>query len=196
MGVNVLRRAMQLQITRLGHQLNGKAQEKLSGEERMKDRCAFIDSRCSVRSRLCATTEECPGLRNSHTGMGRRASAHPSTRSREQATARRCGYVQKNLGLLCPRTAMSFQFIEQLQHKDNAVPVEQLCRVLEVSRSGYYAARKRRQIPPAVCQASVHLKAAFAASGGAYGSRRPRAAVALARRRNGPLSRAQFDAPG
>ena len=52
---------------------------------------------------------------------------------------------------------MSFQLIEQLQHKDNAVPVEQLCRVLEVSRSGYYAARKRRQIPPAVCQASVHL---------------------------------------
>jgi len=74
---------------------------------------------------------------------------------------------------------MSFQFIEQLQHKDNAVPVEQLCRVLEVSRSGYYAARKRRQIPPAVCQASVHLKAAFAASGGAYASRRLRAAVAL-----------------
>ena len=74
---------------------------------------------------------------------------------------------------------MSFQLIERLQHKDNAVPVEQLCRVLEVSRSGYYAARKRRQIPPAVCQASVHLKAAFAASGGAYASRRLRAAVAL-----------------
>ena len=64
---------------------------------------------------------------------------------------RRCGYVKKNLGLLCPRTAMSFQLIEQLQHKDNTVPVEQLRRVLEVSRSGYYAARKRRQIPPAVC---------------------------------------------
>ena len=51
---------------------------------------------------------------------------------------------------------MSFQLIEQLQQKDNAVPVAQLCRVLEVSRSGYYAARKRRQIPPPVCQASVH----------------------------------------
>ena len=72
---------------------------------------------------------------------------------------------------------MSFQLIEQLQHKDNAVPVEQLCRVLEVSRPGYYAARKRRQIPPAVCQASVHLKAAFAASGGAYGYRRMRASL-------------------
>ena len=72
---------------------------------------------------------------------------------------------------------MSFQLIEQLQHKDNAVPVEQLCRVLEVSRPGYYAARKRRRIPPAVCQASVHLKAAFAASGGAYGYRRMRASL-------------------
>ena len=74
---------------------------------------------------------------------------------------------------------MSFQLVEQLQQKDNAVPVAQLCRVLEVSRSGYYAARKRSQIPPAACEASVHLKAAFAASGGAYGSRRLRSAVAL-----------------
>ena len=72
---------------------------------------------------------------------------------------------------------MSFQLIEQLQQK--AVPVEQLCRVLEVSRSGYYAARKRSQTTPAVCEASVQLKAAFAASGSAYGSRRLRAAVAL-----------------
>ena len=74
---------------------------------------------------------------------------------------------------------MSFQLVEQLQQKDNAVPVAQLCRVLELSRSGYYAARKRSQIPPAACEASVHLKAAFAASGGAYGSRRLRSAVAL-----------------
>ena len=74
---------------------------------------------------------------------------------------------------------MSFQLIERLQQKDNAVPVEQFCRVLAVSRSGYYAHRKRRQTPPAVCEAGVHLKAAFAASGSAYGSRRLRAAVAL-----------------
>ena len=57
--------------------------------------------------------------------------------------------------------------------------IGQFCRVLAVSRSGYYAHRKRRQTPPAVCEASVHLKAAFAASGSAYGSRRLRAAVAL-----------------
>jgi putative transposase len=71
---------------------------------------------------------------------------------------------------------MSFVLVEQLQQK--AVPVDQLCRVLEVSRSGYYAARKRRHTAPAVCEASVQLKAAFAASGGAYGSRRLRSAVA------------------
>lgn len=71
---------------------------------------------------------------------------------------------------------MSFQLVHQLQQK--AVPVEQTCRVLEVSRSGYYAARRRSQVAPVVCAASVELKAAFAASGGAYGSRRLRAAVA------------------
>ena len=72
---------------------------------------------------------------------------------------------------------MSFQLVEQLQQK--AVPVNQMCRVLAISRSGYYTARKRAQAQPKVCEASVHLKAAFAASGGAYGSRRLRTAVAL-----------------
>jgi putative transposase len=70
---------------------------------------------------------------------------------------------------------MSFELVRQLQEK--AVAVDQICRVLEVSRSGYYAARKRRQVPPAICGASMQLKAAFAASGGAYGSRRSRTAV-------------------
>ena len=65
---------------------------------------------------------------------------------------------------------MSFELIEQLQQK--AVAVEQLCRVLQVSRSGYYAARKRCRLGTSLCEASVHLKAAFAASGGVYGSRR------------------------
>jgi putative transposase len=71
---------------------------------------------------------------------------------------------------------MSFELVQQLQQK--AVPVDQVCRVLEVSRSGYYAARRRSQIAPAVCAATVELKAAFASSGGAYGSRRLRTAVA------------------
>jgi putative transposase len=71
---------------------------------------------------------------------------------------------------------MSFQLVEQLQQK--AVPVNQMCRVLGISRSGYYAHRRREQVPPVLCEASVHVKAAFAASGRAYGSRRLRTAVA------------------
>jgi hypothetical protein len=71
---------------------------------------------------------------------------------------------------------MSFKLVRQLEEK--AVPVEQVCRVLGVSRSGYYAAQRRSRVQPEVCEASVQLKAAFAASGGAYGSRRLRTAVA------------------
>jgi putative transposase len=65
---------------------------------------------------------------------------------------------------------MSYELIENLQVK--AVTVSQACRTLEVSRSGYYAAAKRRSTAPVMCAASVHLKAAFAASGRTYGSRR------------------------
>ena len=65
--------------------------------------------------------------------------------------------------------------MEQLQKK--AVSVSQACRVLQVSPSGYYAARLRSRQAPVVCADSVHLKAAFAASGRAYGSRRLCAAL-------------------
>ena len=71
---------------------------------------------------------------------------------------------------------MCFKPVQQLQEK--AVPVDQMCRVLEVSRPGYYATRRRGRSQPAVCEASVQLKAASAASGGAYGSRCLRTAVA------------------
>ena len=71
---------------------------------------------------------------------------------------------------------MSYRLIEQLQQK--AMPANQMCRILEVSRSGYYAARARSQKTPAVCETTVHLKSAFAASGGSYGSRRLRTAMA------------------
>ena len=57
------------------------------------------------------------------------------------------------------------------------MPVSQACRVLQVSQSGYYAARMRRRRAPVACAASVQLKAAFAASGRAYGSRRLCAAL-------------------
>ena len=46
--------------------------------------------------------------------------------------------ILKNISLLCPGTAVSFAFARQLQEK--AVTVGQACRVLQVSRSGYYGA--------------------------------------------------------
>ena len=50
--------------------------------------------------------------------------------------------------------------------------IKQLCLALGVSRSGYYAARARQAQPKALCHDSLHIKAAFAASGNTYGSRR------------------------
>jgi putative transposase len=65
---------------------------------------------------------------------------------------------------------MSYQFIEQLHKK--AFTVHRLCRVLGVSRSGYYGARQRAKLTPKVCLVGTQLKAEFAASGRVYGSRR------------------------
>lgn len=67
------------------------------------------------------------------------------------------------------------QCIDQLQQK--AHPVAPLCRLLGVSRSGYYAARQRAREPAKACPATIHLKAAFTASSQTYGSRRLRAAL-------------------
>lgn len=63
--------------------------------------------------------------------------------------------------------------IDQWQKKANTA---RLCRLLGVSRSGVYAARRRRQTP-APCALSAPLQAAFQASGGNYGSRRLSAAL-------------------
>jgi putative transposase len=65
---------------------------------------------------------------------------------------------------------MSYQLVEQLHKK--AVPVGRLCRVLGVSRSGYYGCRQRAKLAPKACLVSTQLKAEFAASGKVYGSRR------------------------
>ena len=62
---------------------------------------------------------------------------------------------------------MIYKLIHQVQQK----AVSQACRILQVSRSGYYAA-KRRTVKPAICPASVQVKAAFAANQRCYGSRR------------------------
>ena len=64
---------------------------------------------------------------------------------------------------------MSYRLIDDMQKK--AVPVAHSCRVLGVSRSGFYAA-KRRSAKPVFCTTSVHLRAAFTASHQSYGSRR------------------------
>lgn len=64
---------------------------------------------------------------------------------------------------------MSYQLVAELQKK--AIPVTRACRVLEVSRSGYYEAIQRRSAPR-TCAVSSHLKAAFASTGKTYGSRR------------------------
>ena len=79
---------------------------------------------------------------------------------------------------------MSYKLVEDLQKKASpkgAVTVSQACRTLGVSRAGYYAnvaAHKQHLASPVVCAASVHLKAAFAASHKAYGSRRLTTAMA------------------
>jgi putative transposase len=49
--------------------------------------------------------------------------------------------------------------------------VTQACRVLSVSRAGYYAAKKQVK-QSTICADSVHLKAAFAKSQQTFGSRR------------------------
>lgn len=69
---------------------------------------------------------------------------------------------------------MSYRVVDELQKK--AISVQQSCRLLDVSRSGYYDAR-RRSAKPRVCKAGIHLKAAFAASNQSYGSRRLVAAL-------------------
>lgn len=70
---------------------------------------------------------------------------------------------------------MSYQLITQLHKK--AVPVQQSCRVLSVSRAGYYSAQFR-PAKPLLCKVGVYLKAAFTASQQSYGSRRLVSALA------------------
>jgi transposase InsO family protein len=71
---------------------------------------------------------------------------------------------------------MSYQCIDQLQQK--AVGIASLSRLLDVSRAGYYASRRRARQPKPVCPVTPYLKAAFTESGRSYGSRRLRVALA------------------
>lgn len=59
--------------------------------------------------------------------------------------------------------------VRQLQQK--AYSVAYICRLLGISRSGFYEANKRAEASVSICPVTVQLKASFAASGGCYGSR-------------------------
>eukprot|EP01035_Chromulina_nebulosa_P043823 gene43823-59355_t len=72
------------------------------------------------------------------------------------------------------------QRIRQLESQDlmsaqaqaQKATVSQWCRVLGMSRSGWYAARMRATTKAAVSPLSLQAKAVFHASGSSYGSRR------------------------
>lgn len=64
---------------------------------------------------------------------------------------------------------MIHQVVHQLQQK--AIEITQTCRLLGVSRSGYYTARNVASQPQS-CAIQTEVRSAFAASGNVYGSRR------------------------
>ncbi len=65
---------------------------------------------------------------------------------------------------------MPYRLVRQLQQKAFSVP--QVCRLLCISRSGFYEAEKRVEAPIQwSCPVVVQLKASFSASGGCYGRR-------------------------
>jgi len=63
---------------------------------------------------------------------------------------------------------MKYRLVDEWKKKADVV---QLCRVMNVSRSGYYAAKEREKVA-AICPVAVHLKAAFLTNNRCYGSRR------------------------
>lgn len=65
---------------------------------------------------------------------------------------------------------MIHQVVHQLQRK--AYPVARVCRVLRISRSGYYEAHQRGAQPKAVCPISVQMKVLFKTNDDCFGSRR------------------------
>jgi hypothetical protein len=70
---------------------------------------------------------------------------------------------------------MNYRLVQQLQEK--AIAVQHSCRVLGISRAGYYTARQRAKRPVPVCQAAVQLQSEFEASGRCYGGRRLQGAL-------------------
>ena len=64
------------------------------------------------------------------------------------------------------------QDLMSAQAQAQKATVSQWCRVLGMSRSGWYAARQRATTKAAVSPLSLQAKAVFHASGSSYGSRR------------------------
>lgn len=65
---------------------------------------------------------------------------------------------------------MIHQLVHQLQRK--AYPVAHICRVLRISRSGFYEGRQRRFQPKPACPIAARLKVKFESTERCYGSRR------------------------
>jgi len=72
---------------------------------------------------------------------------------------------------------MKHEMIQQLT-AEKAMTVRQGCQLLGVSRSGFYAARRRVRQPKTFCGRRVRLRSVFEATGQCYGSRRLRKALA------------------
>lgn len=70
---------------------------------------------------------------------------------------------------------MTYRCVDQLQKE--AGGIAPICELLDVSRSGYYAYRKRLQEPHRICPLATQIEASFHASGRSYGSRRIKAAL-------------------
>ena len=74
---------------------------------------------------------------------------------------------------------MTYRCVDQVREKAAIEPASRpaLCRVLGVSRLGYYAARHRAHRAPQACALSAQVQSVFTTSGRSYGSRRVRAAL-------------------
>ncbi len=103
----------------------------------------------------------------------------------ERRTSGRCSGLIKIIGDDAVRQAVQAEqagvVAQDIYPGLGVLTIGQICQALGMSRSGYYARRaaaKQRLAEPAVCAQSVHLKAAFAASYKACGSRRLRTAMA------------------
>ncbi|SOZ75293.1 transposase [Cupriavidus taiwanensis] len=65
---------------------------------------------------------------------------------------------------------MIYRVVSGLQ--EEAISISRACKVLGVSRAGYYAARQEPRTNAKAVRQTVHVRAAFEASGRTYGSRR------------------------